>query len=149
MLAHAINFISEGVVITTPELDDPYGPKIIYVNDAVCKLTGYSRDELIGKTPRIFHGPATKKEDRKIIKDQLKLNQYCHQVIRNYKKDGTFYWAELNIYPVFENDNEENKLIYWIAIQRDVTQEVEIDDLMRSKFNELKYKLVHFENKLC
>ncbi|MBV2207548.1 MAG: PAS domain-containing protein, partial [Pseudomonas sp.] len=48
--------------------------------------------------------------------------QPCRQVIRNYRKDGTPFWNELSITPVF---NEGDQLTYFIGIQKDVTAEVE------------------------
>jgi len=48
------------VVITTAQLDPP-GPEIVYVNDPVTRLTGYTREELVGATPRIHQGPATER----------------------------------------------------------------------------------------
>jgi PAS domain S-box-containing protein len=50
--------ITQSIVITTPELDFP-GPYIVFVNKAFEEMTGWSREEVIGKTPRIFQGANT------------------------------------------------------------------------------------------
>ena len=56
LLQAAVQQTSESVIITTAEVDLP-GPEIVFVNPAFTKLTGYSAEEAIGKTPRILHGP--------------------------------------------------------------------------------------------
>src|SRR6056297_383839 len=67
LLEAAIRNDYDSILITELDLEKP-GPKIVYVNDGFRKMTGYSREEVIGKTPRILQGPKT---DRAIL-DKLK-----------------------------------------------------------------------------
>ena len=69
ILEAAVEQSGAPVILTTGELDAP-GPAIVYVNDAFLRLTGYTREELVGATPRILQGPAT---DRTVL-DRLKAN---------------------------------------------------------------------------
>lgn len=46
------------MLVTDTQLESP-GPKILFVNPAFCKMTGYTKEDLIGKTPRILQGPLT------------------------------------------------------------------------------------------
>ena len=64
---------NESIIITTAETDPP-GPKIIFVNSAFTKLTGYTAEEVVGKTPRILQGPKT---DRTVLHQ---LRQKLEQV---------------------------------------------------------------------
>jgi PAS domain S-box-containing protein len=58
LLATAIESSDEGVIITGSRLEAP-GPEILFVNDGLCRMSGYMRYELLGQTPRIFYGPAS------------------------------------------------------------------------------------------
>ena len=62
LLDVAVDQAKEAVLITSAELDPP-GPKILFVNPALCAMTGYSREEILHKTPRILQGP---KSDRRL-----------------------------------------------------------------------------------
>ena len=68
--------------------------------------------------------------------------QPCRQVLRNYRKDGTSFWNELSITPVF---NEAEKLMYYIGIQKDVTEQV----LMQQKVVELQAELAQARTELA
>ena len=63
LLDVAVDQAKEAVLITSAELDPP-GPKILFVNPALCAMTGYSREEILHKTPRILQGP---KSDRAML----------------------------------------------------------------------------------
>ena len=62
------------------------------------------------------------------IRDAVIHNRPCRQIIRNYRKDGSLFWNELSITPVF---NEADQLTYYIGIQKDVTDEVEALERVR------------------
>src|SRR5262245_64188178 len=63
LLTTVVEQSTESVVITTAQLDLP-GPQIVYVNPAFTRMTGYTPEEVIGKTPRILQGPKT---DRSVL----------------------------------------------------------------------------------
>lgn len=65
LLSSAVTNTKDSVVITEVELIDNFGPKIIYVNEAFTKMTGYKASEIIGKTTKILHGPNTDNEELK------------------------------------------------------------------------------------
>ena len=107
------------VILTTGELEPP-GPAIIYVNDAFLRLTGYTREELVGATPRILQGPAT---DRFVL-DRLNADLRAGHVFEgrtwNYRKDGTAYQVHWTILPLRLAGEE---IDHFVSIQRDVTQQ--------------------------
>ena len=110
---HAFN----AVVITTAELDFP-GPEIVYVNPAFCKMTGYTADEVIGKTPRILQGPETDRDVLRRLRHQLENGAYFEGQAVNYRKDGSLYLLHWNISPV---EDEAGKVQYFVSVQTDIT----------------------------
>ncbi len=109
---------TDSILITEAEPFDIPGPRIIYVNDAFTRMTGYTIEDVIGKTPRILQGPKT---DRKIL-DKLRkaLNNWesCEVELMNYKKNGEEFWVNFTVVPVA---NEKGWFTHWIAIERDTT----------------------------
>ena len=104
-------------VLTTADLDWP-GPEIICVSEAYTRLTGYTRDELIGATPRLQQGPAT---DRAVL-DRLRANLRAGIVFEgstwNYRKDGTPYLFEWAVTPL---RLASGAIDYFFSVQRDIT----------------------------
>ncbi|MFN8361163.1 MAG: PAS domain S-box protein [Candidatus Kapaibacterium sp.] len=99
--------------------------KITWVNQAFEKLTGYLSDEVIGEFPgRILQGPDTDEATKIRIRNAVKDFQNVNETILNYSKDGTKYWLNLTINPVF---NDHGVCTNFIAIERDVTAAIETD----------------------
>jgi PAS domain S-box-containing protein len=92
--------------------------KMIWINESTLKITGYSRDELIGKSPKMFQCEKTDQRTTKLIREKLKADQSVNCEILNRSKDGREYWLELNIVPLF---NESNDLYGYIAVETDIT----------------------------
>jgi two-component system, cell cycle sensor histidine kinase and response regulator CckA len=119
LLESAIANASDIVLITEAGRNDPPGPRIVYVNDAFERITGYSRAEAVGQTPRILQGPGTSPETRARIRQALHDWEPVTVEILNYRKDGTGFWAELSIQPIAD---PTGWVTHWLAIQRDVTE---------------------------
>jgi len=122
MLVPAVADIKESVIVTTAGLEK-LDQKIIYVNKAACDITGYTKEELLGKSPRIFQGPLT---DRKVL-DDLKHNLKQGLPFQgrniNYRKDRSTYTVEWNITPV---KNEDGEVEFFVSVQRDISKEVSL-----------------------
>lgn len=106
------------VLITGPDLDLP-GPRIWFSNAAMSELTGYSAQEMVGETPRIFQGPRTDRAMLARLKSSLlHRGEFAGEAI-NYRKDGRDYAVDWNITAIRGSDGN---LRGWMAIQRDVTE---------------------------
>jgi len=110
---------NDAIIITDSQIDLP-GPRIIYVNDAFTKLTGYSPEDVIGKTPRILQGPDTSETTKKAIREALTRKKAIRVDIKNYSSQGEEYWHDLSIIPLH---NAEGKVTHFAAIQREITEQ--------------------------
>jgi len=127
--------ITQSILITTTELEHP-GPYITYVNKAFEKMTGWTREEVIGKTPRILQGPKTDLSIFKSIEETRSKGKVWEGITINYKKDGTEFLMEWSIAPVFDKNRKVESLI---AVQCDVTEIVRTEkQLEKSRKRELK-----------
>lgn len=112
----AIEAASVGICIA--DAQHPNTPNI-YVNPALCRLTGYSKDELMGQNMRILHGEETDPIALREIRGALMDGRGCEVVVRNYRKGGIPFWNELLIDPVRDANG---RLTHFIGIQADVTE---------------------------
>ena len=110
---------NDAVLITEAEPIDLPGPRILYANAAFTRTTGYELEEILGKTPRILHGPDTNFEPLKRLKAALKAWKPVEVELLNYRKDGTTFWVELSIVPVAD---ETGWYTHWVSVQRDVSE---------------------------
>jgi PAS domain S-box-containing protein/diguanylate cyclase (GGDEF)-like protein len=98
---------------------------ITYVNEEFEKTSGYTKDELVGKSHRIVRHPDMKKETFKKLWDTIQSGQSWHGIIKNRKKDGGYYWADSVVSPVFDKNGGIKE---YISIRRDITELVEQKD---------------------
>lgn len=110
---------NDAVLITEAEPIDLPGPRILYANAAFTRTTGYSLEEILGKTPRILQGPNTELGARRRLKAALTAWKPVEMELLNYRKDGTSFWVELSIVPVA---NETGWYTHWVSVQRDVSE---------------------------
>ena len=127
--------LTTSILITTPDLDFP-GPHILYVNEAFEKMTGWSKEEVIGKNPRILQGPRTDLTIFDNLRSTVARGGVWKGQTVNYKKDGTEFYMEWSIAPVFGPNGDIDRLL---AVQTDVTENVEIEErLKKTRIRELK-----------
>ena len=131
----AVEQVADAVVITEPTLDPP-GPRIVYVNQAFLDMSGYSKHEILGQTPRLLQGPATDRETLDRLKRRLAEGKTFHGQTTNYRKDGRPYVLEWAVTPVRDT---QGRLTNWVSIQRDVTEKLEAEAAERERSRELAH----------
>ncbi len=116
LMERAINSSSNGIVITdATQADNP----IIFINSGFKRITGYSFEDVLGKNCRFLQGQAENLGAIEEIRRAILEGKECHVELQNYRKDGTFFWNELSIAPVY---NSKGHLTHFIGIQSDITQ---------------------------
>jgi PAS domain S-box-containing protein len=107
--------------ITDPrEQDNP----LVWVNPAFTRVTGYEFDEAVGRNCRFLQGPATDPQQVQVLREALSAGEPVTLTLLNYRKDGTAFWNELAVSPVFDADGE---IIHFVGVQADVTARVQIE----------------------
>jgi len=138
LLDVATSHLNDVLLITEAEpFDAPDGPKIVYVNDAFERRTGYSREEVIGKTPRILQGTKTQRDELDRIRHAMEKWEPVRSELINYTKSGEEFWLELEIVPVAD---ETGWFTHWVAIERDITERKYAEQALRA--NEARFRLV-------
>ncbi len=77
--------------------------KIIHANDNFCAISGYTHDELVGSPHSIIRHPSMPKELFRFLWSTIEKGKVFRGIIKNKKKDGSHYWVNATIIPVFEN----------------------------------------------
>lgn len=113
LLSAAIDRSDQVVVITNARHE------IVYVNPAFTRLTGYTREEAIGRNPRFLQGAETSQATRVALREAVAVGRQTHAEVLNYTKSGNTYWVELSIVPV---QDERSVLTHWISIARDISE---------------------------
>ncbi len=100
---------------------------LIYVNPAFERVTGYSRNDAIGRNARFLQGKETKQPGLDEIRAVLREGRVGESLVHNYRKDGTPFWNDLRIAPVHD---EQGRLSHFIGISNDVTERREADEAL-------------------
>ncbi|NLY27299.1 MAG: PAS domain S-box protein [Alcaligenaceae bacterium] len=128
LLQAAVTHLNDVIIITEAEpVSDP-GPRIVFVNEAFERRTGYSRDEVIGLTPRILQGEGTSRTELSRIGQALARWEPVRAELQNYTKSGEAYWVELEIVPLA---NENGWYTHWVAVERDITERRNLQDRLQ------------------
>jgi len=132
LLETVITQMKDSVIITEAEKSNRAIPKIVFVNPAFSEMTGFEASEVIGKSPTIFMGRrSVKNEISKLSKALRKKEEFKFETL-NHKKGGDEYWVNFSMIPI---TNKEGDHSHWISIQRDISdeknQEKEKEQLIR------------------
>lgn len=105
--------LSDGIIAT-----DAVDWLIVYANDAACEITGYDREELLGRSPKILQGPKTDRALLQRLHDEVSAGQYFNGQTINYRKDGTTFTMEWSISTLLDASGVP---AFHVAVQRDAT----------------------------
>jgi len=140
LLERIIDASEDGIVVAEREGDEHI---LIYVNQGFERMTGYSTDEILYRDCRFLQNDDRDQPGLARIREALVDNRPCREILRNYKKDGTLFYNELSITPLFD---EQDQLTYFIGVQKDVTQLAEALaelEALRLKQQELQERTKH------
>jgi PAS domain S-box-containing protein len=97
---------------------------LVWVNPAFEATTGYPSDEVVGRNCRFLQGPATNRATVDAMRAALEAGTDISTTLLNYRKDGTAFWNQLALSPVYDAEGE---LTHFVGVQTDVTERVEAD----------------------
>ena len=117
VLSQILDTCITGVTLSDP--DQPDNP-IVYANEAFERITGYGQQEIIGRNCRFLQGDERDQPEIQKIREAMRSNTEVTVTLRNYKKDGTPFFNEFTIRPLFDRDGA---VVYYLGIQHDVTDE--------------------------
>ena len=122
LLETVITQTKDAVMITDINTIDNIIPNIIFVNSAFTDMTGYSAEEVIGKSASMLFGKKSDILEFNKLKTAIQEYKDCFIEIISYKKNGEEFWINFSMIPVTDKEGEHS---HWISIQRDITEEKE------------------------
>ena len=143
LLETCVSHVNDFVLITEVEpLDEP-GPRVVFVNDAFVRRTGYAREEVLGKSPRFMQGPKTSRAELHLVRAALANREPVRVELVNYTKAGEEFWMEMDVVPVAD---ENGIWTHFVAIERDVTARKRAEEELRA--NSERYEMLFDSNPL-
>ena len=94
---------------------------IEYVNDTFSEITGYNKEEVIGKNPRILRSGQTTKKTHENLWQTISKGETWKGIFINKKKSGKIYYEEARISPILNTDNE---ITHYVAIKEDISDRI-------------------------
>lgn len=136
LLGSAVEQSTESIVITDAELNLP-GPRILFVNPAFTRMTGYAAAEVLGQTPRILQGAKSDRAALRRLRETLGRGETFTGETINYRKDGTEFHQEWQVAPIRDSSGT---ITHFLSIQRDITARKQTEIALREsneKFQQL------------
>lgn len=134
-LAIVAELSSDSILVTDQD------GKVIWVNNAFSKMTGYQQEDMAGKKPgRVLQGPGTDKETVARIGRALRNHEPVREEILNVKKSGEAHWITLSISPIMD---ESGVLQRFAAISSDVTERRAVQEKLAKAQREAEYRAMH------
>ncbi len=106
---------------------------ITYVNDKFCEISGYKKEELIGKNHNIVRHEDSSSLIFKDLWNTISISKKAWQGnIKNKRKDGSFYWVKALIKPIL---NKNNEVIEYIGLRTDITEDIKVKNYFKNKLD--------------
>ncbi len=114
---------------------------ITYINDAMCNISGYSTDELLGKNHRVLRHPAEPKETFEELWRCITRGETWEGELRSRRKDGSTFWVKVHIHPLHDQNND---IIGYQSLREDITYRKELEfiaanDKLTGVYNRRKF----------
>ena len=141
LLKSIVDNTRDAILVTEARPIDEPGPEIVYANESFLRMTGYTMEEIVGKTPRILQGPETDRDRLDEIRTALTRHEPVRVELLNYCKDGTEFWVEVDIVPL---SDENGTRTHWVSVQREVTERRRQQEALRDSEERLRTLLVQY-----
>lgn len=125
VLSQILDACVNGITLSDP--DQPDNP-IVYANKAFERVTGYARDEILGRNCRFLQGRDRDQPEVERIREALRDHVPVTVILRNYRKDGSLFYNQFAIRPLID---PEGKVIYYLGVQYDVTDKIRTEEDLR------------------
>ena len=106
-----------------------------YVNPAFERMTGYCAEEVLGRNCRFLQNDESHQAELNKLRTAIREQNDCTVVLRNYRKDGTIFWNELSVSPIYDS---EGTLTHFIGIQTDITERKQAEDALQHAKDQLQ-----------
>ena len=138
LLYECLESADDMIVVTQADANADGDRPIVYVNAAVERRTGYSRDALLGRDPRMLQGPETSLAERQRIREALAQWQQVTVELLNYTRTGEPYWVEMTISPVAD---ARGWYRYWFSVERDISDRKRTEQALAVRHEELEARV--------
>ncbi|HOQ89448.1 MAG TPA: SpoIIE family protein phosphatase [Candidatus Hydrogenedentes bacterium] len=120
LVVRAADRARDGITVADMRLPDQ---PLVYVNDGFLRLTGYSREEVIGRNCRFLQGGMASRETVRAIREALDAGREIEVELKNVRKDGTTFWNRLSLTPLRD---QSGTVTHYVGVQSDITEQVEL-----------------------
>jgi PAS domain S-box-containing protein len=130
VLGAAVDRFNDIVMVTEAEASEGQDRRVLFVNPAFEKITGYTAEEVMGRTPRFMRGPGTSQDEIERIESTLKARKPVRAEILNYKKDGSAFWLEIE---GNTTASPSTGVEFFVFIERDITERKKLEAVHREQ----------------
>lgn len=114
------NALENHVIITKTDING----KITYINKKFVQISGYTEEEILGKTHRLINSGHHPKEFFSVMWKDITSGKVWHGQVKNKAKDGSYYWLDTIVSPILDSNGDIKE---FISIRRDITKDKEIN----------------------
>lgn len=122
----------DGITISDNRLPDQ---PLVYVNEGFERLSGYQREEVLGRNCRFLQQGETDAKTRTCIRDALETGQACVVELLNYRKDGSPFWNRLSISPIY---GAGGAVTHFVGVQSDISDRVQAQRQLEAAMKDLR-----------
>lgn len=122
VLSKILDSCINGVSLADPDLEDM---PLVYINKAFEDITGYSREETLGRNCRFLQGSDRDQEQIEKLREAIKNKVQVEVTLRNYKKNGELFHNHLKMMPLFDSNGN---LLYFLGVQHDATEQIKAEE---------------------
>jgi len=125
ILSQILDTCIDGITLSDPDMEDN---PIIYANEAFELITGFNRQETIGRNCRFLQGEDQNQEGLEKIRFAVRNRESVTVILRNYRKDGEMFYNQTTVRPLFDR---EGNLVYYLGLQHDITNQIRAESELK------------------